>query len=88
MDDTDDDFFGEQGPSNEAALREQHWESIRREHVNAGFREGSELGHEAEMQSGFDAGFLAGAQATSAAGFWYACTLPGGASLANRRATL
>lgn len=70
-DPTEDDFFGDQASSDDAASREQQWKSLREEHLVAGFREGSEVGHEAEMQSGFDAGFLEGAKATADAGFWY-----------------
>ncbi len=73
MTSVDDDFFGEQDPSSDAALRDREWKALRREHVKAGFREGSERGHDAEMQAGFDSGVLAGAQATADAGFWYVC---------------
>lgn len=73
MESNEDDFFGEQGSADDAALRERQWAALRKEHMKAGFREGSKLGHEAEMQTGFDAGFHAGAKATADAGFWYVC---------------
>ena len=65
----DDDFFGEQ-PLDDKAEREREWNALRRKHVKDGYREGSEKGHDAQMQLGFDNGFLDGAKATSDAGYW------------------
>ncbi len=65
----DDDFFGEQ-PLDDKGERDREWHALRRKHVKDGYREGSERGHDAQMQAGFDDGFLAGAQATADAGYW------------------
>lgn len=68
----DDDFFGNQ--TDTAVSRkdegEREWNALRRVHVKAGYREGSEAGHDAKLQDGFDSGFLAGAKATADAGYW------------------
>lgn len=66
----EDDFFGTQ-ELDDATRRAHEWNALRRQHVKAGYREGSERGHDAEMQEGFDAGFLSGAKATADAGYWY-----------------
>lgn len=68
----DDDFFGTQDDLDHATERAREWNALRREHVKAGYREGSERGHDAEMQEGFDAGFLVGAKAAADVGYWYA----------------
>lgn len=66
----DDDFFGDQTAANATDASEREWNALRRVHVKAGYREGSEAGHDARMQTGFDAGFLSGAKATADAGYW------------------
>lgn len=68
-----DDFFGDQS-TDDKALHDREWNALRREHVVAGFREGSGRGHEKKMQDGFDEGFLAGAKSTADAGYWFVST--------------
>ena len=68
-----DDFFGDQN-SDDKQQRDIEWNALRQEHVKAGFREGSERGHDTKMQDGFDDGFLAGAKATADAGYWFVST--------------
>lgn len=67
-----DDFYGDQevDESADGKTRDREWTVLHRLHHTAGFREGSSAARDRQVQKGFDAGFLRGAQMTSDAGFW------------------
>lgn len=68
-----DDFFGNQADNerSEKENRQREWDALRRLHYNAGLREGGSAAHDANLQQGFDDGFVAGARAVAQTAFVY-----------------
>lgn len=68
-----DDFFGNQADDerSEEERRQREWDALRRPHYNAGLREGGSAAHDANLQQGFDEGFVAGARAVAQTAFVY-----------------
>lgn len=67
----DDDFFGSQEDNfeTEQERRNRELESLRRPHYTAGVRQGVSAAHEANVQPGFDDGFIDGAKAATQPAF-------------------
>lgn len=67
----EDDFYGNQEdiPEVEKERLDREVQSVRREFVKAGIREGASSAREAHLQGGFDDGFAAGAKAAAAGGY-------------------